>query len=124
MVPQAVLLTHCQEDGYGKHKGLVNGRYGGGTCQGSKSDRATKGVGIASVHLLHREIFVGFKSQSFDFATEIHPLFLRQVAMQISFRFCTQTSLHTPSAHPIDSTSDQKHNISSYHPEKQTKLWA
>ena len=40
------------------------------------------GVGIPPVHLLHLEIFVGFKmSQNFSFAREIHPLFSRQVAM-------------------------------------------
>ena len=42
------------------------------------------GVGIPPVHLLHLEIFVGFKmSQNFFFAREINLLFSRQVAMQL-----------------------------------------
>ena len=73
------ILLHC----YGKHKGLVISRYGSSTSQGSSSERAVKGVEIPPVHLLHLETFVGFKSQSSDFAGEIHPLFFRQVAMQL-----------------------------------------
>ena len=82
LVPQVVLLLHCQEGCYGKHKGLVIGRYGSGTCSGSKSERAAKGMEIPPVHLLHLESFVRFKTQSLDFAREIYPLFLRQVGMQ------------------------------------------
>ena len=40
--------------------------------------------GIPPVHFLHLEIFLGFKSQNFYFAREIHPLFLRQVAMKLA----------------------------------------
>ena len=74
---------HCQEGCYGKHKGLVIGRYGSGTCWGSKSERAAKGMEITPVHLLYLENFVRLKSQSLDFARKIYPLFLRQVGMQL-----------------------------------------
>ena len=83
LVPNVVLLLHCQEVCYGKHKDLVIGRYGGDTCRGCKSEGAAKGVGIPPVHLLHLENFVRFKSQSLDFAREIHPLFLRLVELQL-----------------------------------------
>ena len=33
--------------------------------------------------LIHLEIFVRFKSQNFYFAREIHPLFSRQVAIEL-----------------------------------------
>ena len=45
--------------------------------------RAAKGMEIPPVHLLNVENFVRFKSQSLDFARKIHPLFLRQVGMQL-----------------------------------------
>ena len=63
------LLPHC----YGKHKGLITGRYGGGICRVRSiivPERVAKGVGIPQVHLLHLEIFVGFKSQNLDFSRE------------------------------------------------------
>ena len=42
-------------------------------------------MGIPPVHLLHLEIFVGFKmGQNFYFAREINSLFSRQVAMQLA----------------------------------------
>ena len=47
------------------------------------SERVAKSVGILQVYLVHLEIFVGFRDQSVDFSREIHPLFSRQVAMQL-----------------------------------------
>ena len=40
----------------------------------SKSEIAAKGAGIPTVHLLHLKIFVELKSQSLDFARDIHLL--------------------------------------------------
>ena len=54
------LLPHC----YGKHKGLVIGRYGGGICRGMNiivPERVEKDVEIPQVHVLHLGIFVGLK---------------------------------------------------------------
>ena len=46
-------------------------------------ERVAKVVEIPQFHLVHLQISVGFKNQNLDFSGEIHPLFLRQVALQL-----------------------------------------